>query len=79
MACANMNMFSIFDKTKSWFAFLGHFRILMRRDKTLKVCANHFVRPWMILQPMKGSNDKAWMYQVHADFAGSTTSSTTTK
>merc|ERR1711973_419610 len=47
----------------------GHFRILMRRDKTLKVCANHFVRPWMILQPMKGSNDKAWMYQVHADFA----------
>jgi len=47
----------------------GHYRILMRRDKTLKVCANHFVRPWMILQPMKSSNDKAWMYQVHADFA----------
>merc|ERR1719450_1808281 len=23
----------------------------------------------MILQPMKTSNDKAWMYQVHADFA----------
>jgi len=47
----------------------GHYRIIMRRDKTLKVCANHFIRPWMILQPMKTSNDKAWMYQVHADFA----------
>jgi len=47
----------------------GHYRILMRRDKTKKVCANHFVRPWMILQPMKSSNDKAWMYQCHADFA----------
>ena len=48
----------------------GHYRVLMRRDKTKKVCANHFVRPWMILQPMKSSNDKAWMYQCHADFAG---------
>jgi len=47
----------------------GRYRLLMRRDKTLKVCANHFVRPWMILKPMKGSNDKAWMWQVHADFA----------
>jgi len=47
----------------------GHYRVLMRRDKTKKVCANHFVRPWMILQPMKSSNDKAWMYQCHADFA----------
>jgi len=45
-----------------------HYRVIMRRDKTLKVCANHFIRPWMMLQPMK-SNDKAWMYQVHADFA----------
>ena len=46
-----------------------HYRLLMRREKTLKVCANHFIRPWMLLKPMKGS-DKAWMWQVHSDFAG---------
>jgi len=46
----------------------GHYRLLMRREKTLKVCANHFVRPWMMLKPMKGS-EKSWMWQVHADFA----------
>ena len=44
-------------------------RLLMRREKTLRVCANHFIRPWMILKPMKGS-DRAYMWQVHADFAG---------
>merc|ERR1719266_1898490 len=43
-------------------------RLLMRREKTLRVCANHFIRPWMIVKSMKGS-DKAWMWQVHADFA----------
>ena len=41
----------------------------MRREKTLRICANHFVRPWMILKPMKGS-DRAYIWQVHADFAG---------
>ena len=44
-------------------------RVLMRREKTLKVCANHFIRPWMILKPMKGS-ERAWMWLVRADFAG---------
>jgi Ran-binding protein 1 len=43
-------------------------RLLMRREKTLRICANHFVRPWMILKPMKGS-DRAYIWQVHADFA----------
>ena len=47
----------------------GLIRVVMRRDKTLRLCANHFIRPWMILKPMKGS-DRAWMWQVHADFAG---------
>ena len=41
----------------------------MRRDKTLKVCANHFLQPWMLLKQMKGS-DRAWMWLVQADFAG---------
>merc|ERR1712226_424461 len=43
-------------------------RLLMRREKTLRICANHFIRPWMILKPMKGS-DRAFVWQVHADFA----------
>jgi len=43
-------------------------RLLMRREKTLRICANHFIRPWMILKPMKGS-DRAFTWQVHADFA----------
>ena len=47
-------------------------RLLMRREKTLRICANHFIRPWMILKPMKGS-DRAFIWQVHADFAGTFT------
>lgn len=43
-------------------------RIVMRRDKTLKVCANHFITPWMELKPNTGS-EKAFVYKVFADFA----------
>jgi len=43
-------------------------RILMRRDKTLKICANHFIRPWMELKPNCGS-EKAWVWKVQADYA----------
>lgn len=43
-------------------------RVVMRRDKTLKVCANHFITPWMVLKPSKGS-DKAFVYTVMVDFA----------
>merc|ERR1712223_463685 len=46
----------------------GKVRVLMRRDRTLKICANHFIQPWMILKPMKGS-DRALMWLVQADFA----------
>merc|ERR1739838_157508 len=46
----------------------GKVRLLMRRDKTLKICANHFIQPWMILKPMKGS-ERALMWLVQADYA----------
>lgn len=42
-------------------------RLLMRRDKTLKICANHFVEEYMKLTPNCGS-DRAWMWNVAADF-----------
>eukprot|EP01135_Chromosphaera_perkinsii_P004262 Nk52_evm14s273 gene=Nk52_evmTU14s273 len=46
----------------------GKIRLLMRRDKTLKICANHYLRPGMCLQPMV-STEKAWIWNVFGDFA----------
>ncbi|XP_046360264.1 ran-specific GTPase-activating protein-like [Haliotis rufescens] len=43
-------------------------RILMRRDKTLKICANHYISPHMELKPNCGS-DRAWVWSTPADFA----------
>ena len=43
-------------------------RILMRREKTLKVCANHHITPWMDMRPNCG-NKKAWVWKTQADFA----------
>lgn len=43
-------------------------RILMRRDKTLKICANHYVLPHMELKPNCGS-ERAWVWSTPADFA----------
>jgi Ran-binding protein 1 len=36
-------------------------RILMRRDKTLKICANHYVVPEIQLKENVGS-DRSWVY-----------------
>ncbi|RUP52243.1 RanBP1 domain-containing protein, partial [Jimgerdemannia flammicorona] len=41
-------------------------RLVMRRDKTYKVCANHLVTPDMILSPNVGS-DRSWVWSVTAD------------
>jgi len=46
----------------------GVHRILMRRDKTLKVCANHAILSHMELKPNCGS-DRAWVWSTPADFA----------
>ncbi|CAH1402486.1 unnamed protein product [Nezara viridula] len=43
-------------------------RVLMRRDKTLKLCANHYVTADMILKPNCGS-DRAWVWSTQADAA----------
>jgi len=45
-------------------------RLVMRRDKTLKVCANHAISPEMKLQPNIGS-DRSWVWKVAADYAES--------
>ncbi|KAI7936239.1 hypothetical protein MJO28_015864 [Puccinia striiformis f. sp. tritici] len=41
-------------------------RLVMRRDKTLKVCANHFIAAEMVLAPNVGS-DRSWVYNATAD------------
>lgn len=43
-------------------------RLVMRRDKTLKVCANHFLTPDMKLSPNIGS-DRSWVWAVAADIS----------
>ncbi|KAK2574568.1 Ran-specific GTPase-activating protein [Acropora cervicornis] len=40
----------------------GRYRVLMRRDKTLKICANHYITKDMDLQPNCGS-DRAWVWK----------------
>ncbi|KAH7887974.1 ran/spi1 binding protein [Phlebopus sp. FC_14] len=51
-------------------------RLVMRRDKTLKVCANHLISADMRLQPNIGS-DRSWVWKVAADYAESPPTSET--
>ncbi|XP_059192645.1 ran-specific GTPase-activating protein isoform X3 [Centropristis striata] len=46
----------------------GTIRLLMRRDRTLKICANHHIMPAMELKPNAGS-DRAWVWNTLADYA----------
>ncbi|ANB12160.1 Yrb1p [Sugiyamaella lignohabitans] len=40
----------------------------MRRDKTLKICANHYIHPEYKLSPNVGS-DRSWVYNVASDIS----------
>lgn len=44
------------------------FRIIMRRDKTLKVCANHYITSKMKLIPL-GDSDKALIWNTQFDYS----------
>lgn len=44
------------------------YRVLMRRDKTLKLCLNHFIMPKMEIKN-HATNDKALLWSTPADFA----------
>ncbi|KAI5284918.1 hypothetical protein KEM54_000959 [Ascosphaera aggregata] len=70
-----------FDRdTKEWkergtgdVKFLQHrenkkIRLVMRRDKTLKVCANHYLTPDIKLSANVGS-DRSWVWNVPADIS----------
>jgi len=46
-------------------------RILLRQEKTLKLCLNHLVHPDIILKPNAGS-DRSWTWRTK-DFAGDST------
>jgi len=46
----------------------GRIRLLMRRDGTLKICANHLVLPSLVLKPNIGS-DKSWVWSVAGDMS----------
>ena len=43
-------------------------RVLMRREKTLKLCANHYVSPAMVLRENSGS-DRSWVWTAASDFS----------
>eukprot|EP00924_Labyrinthula_sp_SR-Ha-C_P003369 maker-scaffold_15-snap-gene-7.48-mRNA-1 protein AED:0.02 eAED:0.02 QI:133/1/1/1/1/1/3/162/218 len=45
----------------------GKVRLLMRQDKTLKICANHLVSPHVVLSP-NVSSDRSWVFTA-SDFA----------
>ena len=51
-------------------------RVVMRRDQTLKICANHGISSDMVLKPNVGS-DKSWVYSVMADLSEGTATAET--
>lgn len=54
----------------------GKIRLVMRRDKTLKICANHYILTESELKPNVGS-DRSWVYTVSADISEGTAEAAT--
>ncbi|XP_042162379.1 E3 SUMO-protein ligase RanBP2-like [Oncorhynchus tshawytscha] len=79
MFCNRARMFRFDAETKEWkergIGFVkilkhntsGKVRLLMRREKILKVCANHYITPDMLLKTNAGS-DKSWVWNA-VDYA----------
>ncbi|XP_036814960.1 E3 SUMO-protein ligase RanBP2-like [Oncorhynchus mykiss] len=73
MFCNRAKLFRFDAETKEWkergiglvkilkHNTSGKVRLLMRREKVLKVCANHYITPDMLLKPNAGS-DKSWVW-----------------
>jgi Ran-binding protein 1 len=47
----------------------GKYRIIMRRDKILKLCANHSVSPYFTLKPHPSYPETCWVYQTDCDYS----------
>ncbi|XP_041739296.2 LOW QUALITY PROTEIN: E3 SUMO-protein ligase RanBP2-like [Coregonus clupeaformis] len=79
MFCNRAKLFRFDAETKEWkergiglVKILKHNRsgkvhLLMRREQVLKVCANHYIMPDMLLKPNAGS-DKSWVWNA-VDYA----------
>uniref|UniRef100_A0A8C8D7D5 E3 SUMO-protein ligase RanBP2 n=1 Tax=Oncorhynchus tshawytscha TaxID=74940 RepID=A0A8C8D7D5_ONCTS len=79
MFCNRAKLFRFDAETKEWkergiglVKILKHnrsgkVRLLMRREQVLKICANHYITPDMLLKPNAGS-DKSWVWNA-VDYA----------
>ncbi|XP_058886002.1 E3 SUMO-protein ligase RanBP2-like isoform X3 [Acipenser ruthenus] len=73
MFCNRAKLFRFETETKEWkergignikilrHRTSGKVRLLMRREQVLKICANHYIKPDMKLNPNAGS-DKSWVW-----------------
>ncbi|XP_060785155.1 E3 SUMO-protein ligase RanBP2 [Neoarius graeffei] len=73
MFCNRAKLFRFEAETKEWkergigsikilkHKTSGKYRLLMRREQVLKICANHYITADMVLKPNAGS-DKSWVW-----------------
>ncbi|KAG7331541.1 hypothetical protein KOW79_005510 [Hemibagrus wyckioides] len=73
MFCNRAKLFRFETETKEWkergigsikilkHKTSGKYRLLMRREQVLKICANHYITADMVLKPNAGS-DKSWVW-----------------
>ncbi|KAM9343217.1 E3 SUMO-protein ligase RanBP2 isoform 2-T2 [Pholidichthys leucotaenia] len=73
MFCNRAKLYRFDTETKEWkergignvkilkHSTKGKVRLLMRREQVLKICANHYITPDMLLKPNAGS-DKSWVW-----------------